>query len=138
MRPLHVALIAGPLILAGVSCGRGGRGGGGTRPDFPTKPGTYTSGDWEYTYTIEHEGTRSEKRVGALCRSGSEVTGSVGEFKETPLGNFLWFESEWNRGWLNTLTRDGPVFGDDGHPVKEVRYLLKPPAGLPVRPPGER
>ena len=135
MRALHVAVIAGPLILAGVSCGRGG---GGKRPDFPTKAGTYTSGDWEYTCTIEHEGTRSEKRVGALRHGGSEVTGSVGEFKETPLGKFLWFESEWNRGWLNTLSGDRPVFADDGRPVKEVRYLLKPPAGLPVRPPRDR
>ena len=81
--------------------------------DFPTKPGTYKAEGWEYTYTITAKGTRSEKRVGVLKKDGKEVAGKEGEEMETLLGKFKFYATMYNKGWLNTLTYDKPVFQEE-------------------------
>ena len=95
-------------LLAGCDCGEGEAQGRpdmsstapATRPkpatakkpcDYPTRPGTYKSGEWEYKYTIQDKGTRSERRIGKLERNGKEVAGKRGQVLDTPLGRFLYF-----------------------------------------------
>lgn len=82
--------------------------------DFPTKLGTYRAEEWEYTYEILAPGTRSETRIGTLKQGGKEVQGKKGDVKECPLGRFKYHDTRYNRGWLNTLTYDKPVFPDEG------------------------
>lgn len=94
----------------------------GPRPaDYPTLPGTYQIGAWEYSYAIEAPGTRSEKRVGVLKRDGSAVPGQAEKILETPLGRFRYFEQMYSRGWLNTLSYDRAVFETD----QDVEKVLK-------------
>jgi len=95
--------------------------------DFPTQPGTYKSGEWEYVYEIGNPGTQSERRTGRLLRNGVEVTGKPGEVQDTPLGQFLYFgKRPYNIGWLNTVTYDQPVFGREGR-VLPRWYMLHLP-----------
>jgi serpin B len=81
--------------------------------DFPTRPGTYEAGEWEYTYAIESPGSRSETRIGALKQAGKAVAGKKDEVLDTPLGRFKFHDARYNKGWLNTLTFDTPVFKED-------------------------
>jgi len=84
--------------------------------DYPTGPGTYKSGEWEYTYTIRLKGTKSEQRKGKLKRNGKEVAGKRGQVLDTPLGRFLYFGKGggWRSGWLNTGTYDTAIFNSAG------------------------
>jgi hypothetical protein len=92
---------------------------------FPTKPGVYKHKGWRYEYTVENSGTRSEKRVGRLFLGGEEVKGAPGEILEEHLGRFVWFGvNGYNRGWLNTLTYDRPVFDNAGSLTPAARALL--------------
>ena len=86
--------------------------------DFPTKPGKYEAGGWQYTYEIQAPKTRSEKRIGTLKKGGKEVAGKMGDVMETPLGKFKYYDTMYNKGWLNTLTYDKPVFPEDGAKAK--------------------
>jgi hypothetical protein len=94
---------------------------------FPTKPGTYRRMGWVYTYAIAAKGSKSEMRMGTLVKDGKPVVGSDGEVIDTPLGRFRYFAgdrwSDYNRGWLNTLTYDQPVKFPPSGP--------KPPAQAP-------
>ena len=90
---------------------------------FPCKPGSYVRDDWRYDYSITSVGSRSERRVGRLFKGDEEVTGSLGEIRETPLGQFAYFGSHvraYNSGWLNTLTNDSPVFSKCGKVLPDV------------------
>src|SRR5207244_8883649 len=79
--------------------------------DFPTRPGAYKIGEWEYTYSIVNPGSRSEIRVGELKRNGNPVEGKWDEVIDTPLGRFKYFgNGRYLRGWLNTVHFDRPVF----------------------------
>jgi hypothetical protein len=81
---------------------------------FPTKPGEYRHKGWRYVYEVEAPGTRSERRTGRLFLEGREIIGFAGEILEEYLGKFVYFgTSGYNRGWLNTLTYDRPVFEGD-------------------------
>lgn len=94
--------------------------------DYPTKAGSYERRGWKYVYTIEYEGTRSEKRIGKLYRNGAEVIGNVGEIRETQVGTFVFFSLKgYSQGWLNTLTYDRPVFQNDGRLLPEVKATLE-------------
>jgi len=95
------------------------------RVQYPTTPGSYRLGEWQYTYEVRSEGTRSERRVGTLLRRGAVVRGSSGDVKETPFGRFVYFDTMWESGWLNTRTYDRRVFDDDGEPLEEVREFLE-------------
>jgi hypothetical protein len=78
---------------------------------YPTKPGVYRHKGWRYVYEIESPGTRSERRTGRLFLEDREITGLAGEILEEHLGRFVYFGTHgYNRGWLNTLTYDRPVF----------------------------
>lgn len=79
---------------------------------YPTRPGSYRLGEWQYSYAIRAWG-RSEGREGRLVRRGEEVRGRVGQVLETPLGKFQYFDGLYTKGWLNTLARDGAVFVED-------------------------
>jgi hypothetical protein len=92
---------------------------------FPTKPGEYIHKQWKYVYEIQNPGTRSEVRIGRLLLEGKPVVGKPGELLEELFGRFIQFgDRGWNRGWLNTLTYDRPVFDKDGNPTDEARHLL--------------
>ena len=93
---------------------------------FPTKAGEYSHKGWRYVYEIQHQGTRSERRIGRLFLNGKEVKGEIGELNQDPIGFFLYFgEHGYNQGWLNTLTYDHEVFGKDGGPTKQASDLLR-------------
>jgi len=95
------------------------------RVRYPTDPGSYRLGEWQYTYEVRSEGTRSERRVGTLLRRGGVVRGASGDVKETPFGKFVYFDTIWENGWLNTRTYDRRVFDDDGEPIEELREFLE-------------
>ena len=93
---------------------------------FPTKAGEYSYKGWKYVYEIQHQGTRSERRIGRLFLNGKEVKGEIGELNQEPIGFFLYFgEHGYNQGWLNTLTYDHEVFGKDGVPTQQASDLLR-------------
>lgn len=84
---------------------------------YPTKPGVYHYKGWRYVYEIEAGGTPCECRIGRLFLGDQEIPGSLqrlvkttgrdGEFVQA----FAYFgDTGYNRGWLNTLTSDQPVF----------------------------
>lgn len=91
---------------------------------YPTQPGSYTVGEWQYSYEIQLKGSRSEKRVGMLYHKGVAVEGAYGDVKETPFGKFMYYNSGWNSGWLNTTTYDRRVFSEDGSFTKEVQEMI--------------
>ena len=92
---------------------------------FPTKLGVYRHKGWRYEYIVEDRGTRSERRIGRLFLEEREVTGAPGELLEEYLGRFLYFGTAgYNRGWLNTLTADRPVFEADGSATAAARDAL--------------
>ena len=94
---------------------------------FPTKPGSYALDGWRYQYTVTAPWTRSERRTGRLYEGGAEITGSLGEIRETPLGRFAFFGrngQRYNAGWLNTMTYDRPVFDPDGRVLPDVQPHL--------------
>jgi hypothetical protein len=95
------------------------------RVQYPTAPGSYQLRDWRYTYEVRSEGTRSERRVGTLLHRGSVVRSSPGTVMKTPFGTFMYFDTPWESGWLNTRTYDRRVFGEDGKPIEEVREFLE-------------
>jgi hypothetical protein len=83
-------------------------------PTYPTKPGVYETNGWKYEYAIHLKGSRSESRTGRLFFNGREITASHGAVTNTPLGRFRFHQWAYERGWLNTLTRDYPVFDEAG------------------------
>ena len=92
---------------------------------FPSKPGVYRHKGWRYEYIVENRGTRAERRIGRLFLEQREVTGAHGELLEEYLGRFLYFGTAgYNRGWLNTLTADRPVFEADGSATAAARDAL--------------
>jgi hypothetical protein len=92
---------------------------------YPTKPAVYRHKGWRYEYAVEAAGTKSERRMGRLFLDEREVTGSPGELLEEFLGRFVYFGSSgYNRGWLNTLTYDRPVFDDAGLLTPAAREAL--------------
>jgi hypothetical protein len=92
---------------------------------FPTKPGVYRHKGWRYEYVVEDRGTRSERRIGRLFLEEREIIGQAGELLEEFLGRFVYFgASGYNRGWLNTLTQDRPVFDADGSLTAAARQTL--------------
>jgi hypothetical protein len=91
----------------------------------PAKPGVYRHKGWRYEYSVEAGGTRSERRVGRLFLEDREITGTPGELLEEFLGRFVYFgPGGYNRGWLNTLTYDRPVFDDAGSLTPAAREAL--------------
>jgi hypothetical protein len=99
---------------------------------FPTKPGEYIHKQWKYVYEIQNPGTRSEVRIGRLTLEGKPLVGEPGELLEELFGRFIYFSDRgWNRGWLNTLTYDRPVFDKDGNPTDEARQILTKEPKLP-------
>jgi hypothetical protein len=93
---------------------------------FPTKAGEYLHKGWKYVYEIQHQGTRSERRIGRIFLNGKEVKGEIGELNQEPIGFFIYFgEHGYNQGWLNTLTYNHKVFDEDGAPTKQVSELLR-------------
>lgn len=93
---------------------------------FPTKAGEYSHKVWKYVYEIQHQGTRSERRVGRLFLNGKEVKGEIGELGQEPIGFFIYFgEHGYNQGWLSTLTYDQKVFGKDGLQTMQSSALLQ-------------
>lgn len=99
------------------------------RPDaaaYPTKAGIYRHKGWRYEYTIENGGTRSERRIGRLFLDDDEVIGKAGELRQESFGRFIYFGTTgYNRGWLNTLTYDEPVFDDSGSLTSAASQLLR-------------
>ena len=104
--------------------------------NFPTNTGEvahreskvikFTHNEWEYVYEIQSKGTRSEKRIGRLYQNGKEVKGEIGDLCQKPIGIFVYFgESGYNRGWLNTMTRDQKVFTKKTVLTPKVVELLK-------------
>jgi len=92
---------------------------------FPTRPGEYTHKQWKYVYEIQNPGTRSEIRIGKVFLEGKPVTGATGELLQELFGHFIYFgDRGWNRGWLNTLTYDRPVFDAEGNLTDDARALL--------------
>jgi hypothetical protein len=92
---------------------------------FPTKPGEYIHKQWKYVYEIQHPGTRSEVRIGRIILDGKPLTGESGELLQELFGHFIYFGDQgYNRGWLNTLTYDRPVFDAEGNLTEEARSLL--------------
>ena len=93
---------------------------------YPTKSGVYRHKGWRYVYEVEAPGTRSERRIGRLFLEDREISGFAGEILEEYLGRFVYFgTSGYNRGWLNTLTYDRPVFeGDSITVTSTVKRLL--------------
>ena len=92
---------------------------------YPTKPGTYRHKGWRYEYSVEAAGTRSERRTGRLFLEDREVSGQVGEILEEFVGRFVYFgDTGYNRGWLNTLTYDRPVFEKDVKLTSAAKELL--------------
>ena len=92
----------------------------------PTKPGTYSNGDWNYQYRIS--GDNLKHSHGELKFKDKKISHPMGTVIETPLGKFMSFEnsrggqSGYNTGWLMTYylhdsTRSNivlPVFLPDG------------------------
>jgi len=92
---------------------------------YPTKPGSYSVGEWQYTFEVLAPGTRSETVIGTLLYKGAPVIGYRGEVKDTPLGKFMYCgafrgKPTYNRGWLNTVTYGGRVFGENGQVPKQA------------------
>lgn len=95
---------------------------------YPTKPGIYKSGNWEYSYQIELKGTKSEQRIGVLKFNGVLIEGSFGDVKDTPFGKLMYFTPRgYNAGWLNTLTYGHRVFDEKGELTKIVKDMLSDP-----------
>ena len=93
---------------------------------YPTKPGVYRHKGWRYEYAVEAVGTRSERRIGRLFLEEREVTGTPGELLEEFLGRFVYFGGTgYNRGWLNTLTYERPVFDDAGSLTPAAKKLSR-------------
>ena len=57
-----------------------------------SKSGKFTSGKWEYRYTIFGQGTKSEGSTGDLLYGGESVAvpASVNDYYSTPWGNLYW------------------------------------------------
>jgi len=95
---------------------------------YPTKPVVYRHKGSRYLYEIQDAGTKSERRTGRLFLDDHEITGSTGEILEEYLGKFVYFGmTGYNRGWLNTLTYDRPVFEHDMISVTPAAKSLLPP-----------
>lgn len=98
----------------------------------PTKPGQYRNGDWEYEYRVWGDTLRHGQ--GILKYKGKEVSRTMGNVLETPLGKFMSFDLKsggqvgYNTGWLMTaFIHDtkrsnvvAPVFMPDGSVNEEV------------------
>ena len=61
-------------------------------PIEPKKDGVYKSGPWEYRYTVNNAGTRSEGYSGELRFNGQLLAepGQVNDFYRTPFGPLYW------------------------------------------------
>ena len=102
----------------------GACGGNPENIKYPTKPGKYRIGDWEYMYKITGQGRVLEQRIGILKHKGIEILGQPGEIKDTVFGKFIFLTAHY-KGWLNTLSHDQRVFDEKGNVTKEVDELLR-------------
>ena len=59
----------------------------------PTRPGTYTSGKWQFRMEITNAGTQNEGRWGWLTYDGQKLPrGNVNDYYVTPWGPMYWVE----------------------------------------------
>jgi inhibitor of cysteine peptidase len=59
----------------------------------PTRPGTYTSGKWQFRLEITNPGTRNEGRWGWLTYDGQKLPrGNINDYYVTPWGPMYWID----------------------------------------------
>jgi inhibitor of cysteine peptidase len=59
----------------------------------PTRPGTYTSGKWQFRLEMTNPGTRNEGRWGWLTYDGQKLPrGNINDYYVTPWGPMYWVE----------------------------------------------
>lgn len=138
-----VARVEGAILLASYALflaltALGLRAGSPPAASFPTRPGIYAGDVWRYDYSVTAPSTRSERRIGRLFWKGDEMTGAIGEVRTTSLGQFAYFGRDpkaYNRGCLNTLAYDRPVFGPGGQVLPTIQSsFFNPPVPQPGAP----
>lgn len=68
---------------------------------------------WIYRYTVEHAGTKSERREGELWVDEKLVAPpTTGGVIETPWGRMYWATGAYRAGWLVAGPQDEQVLGD--------------------------
>jgi inhibitor of cysteine peptidase len=104
----------------------------------PTKPGTFTSGRWQYRLDITDAGKRSEGRLGWLWYDGKKLPrGEINDYYLTPWGPIYWVDVPKNRwgphGWM---TSPSPQVNRRGRALNSPAVAAKPAAAarLPEQP----
>jgi inhibitor of cysteine peptidase len=105
----------------------------------PARPGTYTSGKWQFRLEITNPGTRTEGRWGWLTCDGQKLPrGNVNDFYVTPWGPMYWVDvPTTNWGMHGFMPIPLPQNPRQGRALALPAYLAdgsSAPASLPAGP----